>query len=274
MPLREADISATPIDDGSLTPIDGQMSNKRTDPNDRSLQPRSPMPKLVLFDPKSGEQETIELGNSHASSILTLEDYKRLNKRTTERGMITGLIGGGVLTYLVKRFMPKTPSRNALSLTFLFSSAFISFSSSRALLVSEILKIRAQAKANSMANGEMSDNAPPSDTMFQDATAFGGNSPRDLRSPENESRMQSTGRYVPPGYGFDPIKQENGRDVQNQNQNQNQSQNSIREELAKLNQRIPQQRTRYPKGRGLEGEVEEENEMRDPYATPGQPRLG
>ncbi|WVW83366.1 hypothetical protein I302_105385 [Kwoniella bestiolae CBS 10118] len=259
MPLREADISATPIDDGSLTPLEG--SSRSPTPKDRSNQPRSPQPKLVLFDPRSGQQETIELGS--ASSILTLEDYKRLNRRTTERGMITGLVGGGVLTYLVKRFMPRTPSRNALSLTFLFSSAFISYSTSRALLISEILRVRAQARSNALANGEIPDNAPPSDPMFSGSgsDAFGGNgiSPRDLRSPEGEARNESSGRYVPPGYN---TNQEGGM------------RGNVRDELAKLGGKVPQQRTRYPKGRGLEGEVEEENEMRDPYATPGQPRLG
>ncbi|WWC61359.1 uncharacterized protein I303_103940 [Kwoniella dejecticola CBS 10117] len=300
MPLREADLSATPIDDGSLTPLESSSANDRPrDPNDRSNQPRSPQPKLVLFDPRSGEQETIELGS--ASSILTLEDYKRLNRRTTERGMITGLLGGGVLTYLVRRFMPKTPSRNALSLTFLFSSAFISFSTSRALLVSEILRIRAQARANALSNGDMTlgDNAPPSDPMFSGSGLGGvigngsdtsggtnpsnrsyggsgnaydhGTSPRDLRSPESESRSQSSSSYTPPGYNTNS-------DLQRERDNSRMydRDSNVRDELAKLGKlpQIPQGRTRFPKGRGLEGEVEEENEMRDPYATPGQPRLG
>ncbi|OCF72087.1 hypothetical protein I204_07351 [Kwoniella mangroviensis CBS 8886] len=266
MPLREADISATPIDDvGSLTPMEGSSRPPNPNPNDRSNQPRSPQPKLVLFDPRSGQQETIELGSNSASSIMTLEDYKRLNRRTTERGMITGLVGGGVLTYLVKRFMPKTPSRNALSLTFLFSSAFISYSTSRGLLISEILKVRAQARAKALANGEIQDNAPPSDPMFSGVDTFGGNSPRDLRSPEGEARDQSTGRYVPPGYNSDGAGAGAGP-----------TRGNVMDELARLG-RLPTpqpQRTRFPKGRGLEGEVEEENEMRDPYATPGQPRLG
>ncbi|WWC69672.1 uncharacterized protein I206_103615 [Kwoniella pini CBS 10737] len=274
MPLREADLSATPIDDGSFIPSEAEASTRR-DPNDRSYQPRSPQPKLVLFDPRSGEQETIDLGS--ASSILTLEDYKRLNRRTTERGMITGILGGGVLTYLVRRFMPKTPSRNALSLTFLFSSAFISFSTSRALLVSEILKIRALARSKALSNGEMLDNSPPSDPMFSNSNSlnsdkFGsfntnnsgnGNSPKDLNSPENQSRSQSTSGYIPPKYDTDNSK------LYDKDSN-------LQDELAKLGKlpKIQQQRTRFPKGRGLEGEVEEENEMRDPYATPGQPRLG
>ncbi|OCF35295.1 hypothetical protein I316_02841 [Kwoniella heveanensis BCC8398] len=334
MPLREADLSATPIDDGSLTPLDTAPTSSSfpssRGPNDydpsaspspsrgSGPRPMSPQPKLVLFDPRSGQQETIDLGGS-ASSIMTLEDYKRLNRRTTERGMITGLIGGGVLTYLVKRFMPKsrTPSRNALSLTFLFSSAFISYSTSRGLLISEILRIRAQARQKALENGELpgGDNAPPSDSMFGDipgsgddnVTGFGrgfgngttsgsGTSPRDLRSPEQESRRDSPSGFTAPGYrrnddrdtsgtggypGVAPTRNANSIPISRQGSG------VVRDELSRLGQSQAgvgagggasiggaPQRTRWAKGRGLEGEVEEEGEMRDPYAAPGQPRLG
>ncbi|WVF72409.1 hypothetical protein IAT40_007224 [Kwoniella sp. CBS 6097] len=353
MPLREADLSATPIDDGSLAPLDTAPSSSSSSssflssrgPNDyanptaspsaaapgsqangqaNGPRPMSPQPKLVLFDPRSGQQETIDLGGS-ASSIMTLDDYKRLSRRTTERGIITGLIGGGLLTYLVKRFMPKTrtPSRNALSLTFIFSSSFISFSTSRGLLVSEILKIRAQARQKAIDNGELpgGDNAPPSDSMFGDTSSgsgaesgsgvfgsadngnngFGrgfrntsgsgtGTSPRDLRSPENESRRDSPSAYTPPGY-----RRSDDRDVTGAgpgvaptpgansmpSSRQGMSGGNVRDEISRLGQgqggasigNAPQ-RTRWAKGRGLEGEVEEEGEMRDPYAAPGQPRLG
>ncbi|WRT66936.1 uncharacterized protein IL334_003901 [Kwoniella shivajii] len=286
MPLREADMSATTIDDGSLTPLDDSAPGSRVQReggrSGPSSTPRSPQPRLVLFDPRSGEQETIDLGS--ASSILTLDDYKRINRKTTERGMITGLVGGGVLTYLVRRFLPKTPSRNALSLTFIFSSAFISFSTSRALLVSEILRIRSQARANALANGDMSDNAPPSDPMFSGADLFGGTSPGQLRSPEGEASRQSRGRYVPPGYNRNRNDDEisaaapgGPETITGRTQQQGQGQGgrmrgSVQDELNKIGQ--PPQRTRWAKGKGLEGEVEEENEMRDPYATAGQPRLG
>lgn len=107
MPLSEADISATPIDDGKpqcslssrpLTSPQGSFppTAQPKDPNDRSYAPRSPQPKLVLFNPRSGETETIDLGPS--SSVMTLEDYRNLNRQTTRRGMLTGLIGGGLLS--------------------------------------------------------------------------------------------------------------------------------------------------------------------------------
>ncbi|WVQ98525.1 hypothetical protein IAU59_005651 [Kwoniella sp. CBS 9459] len=349
MPLREADLSATPIDDGSLTPLDtaassfpsssgpNEFASPNASPSSSSIsdnnnnnnrtngpRPMSPQPKLVLFDPRSGQQETIDLGGS-ASSIMTLEDYKRLSRRTTERGMITGLLGGGLLTYLVKRFMPKTrtPSRNALSLTFLFSSAFISFSTSRGLLVSEILRVRAQARQKAMENGELpsGDNAPPSDSMFGDTSSSGlsssfgggggegggfgrgfgnttgtGTSPRDLRSPENESRRESPSGFTPPGYRRNDDRDNAGSTAGSRpgvaptpsansipTSRQGMPGGNVRDEMSRAVGQQPgagatigsvPQRTRWAKGRGLEGEVEEENEMRDPYAAPGQPRLG
>ncbi|WWD15738.1 hypothetical protein CI109_100160 [Kwoniella shandongensis] len=283
MPLTEADLSASSIDDGSLTPNDTPPAS--LDPNDRSNAPRSPKPQLVLFDPRSGQQETIDL--SSASSVLTLDDYKKLNKRTTERGMISGLIGGGVVTYLVKRFMPKTPSRNALSLTFLFSSAFISFSTSRALLVSEILKIRMKARQQALANGDLPDaggdgmsgfgggvgGSPQSDPMFSSGSSpFGsgsgtGDSPNDLSSPENQNRATRTQipRRFPP-----PTRQNVPQGGAERDPEFGERERQIRDELARLG-RAPE-RKRWAKGKGLEGEVEEENEMRDPYALPGLPR--
>ncbi|WOO81503.1 uncharacterized protein LOC62_03G005026 [Vanrija pseudolonga] len=45
----------------------------------------------------------------------------------------------------------------------------------------------------------------------------------------------------------------------------------LREELLGLGKQ-PRERTRWAKGRGLDGEVEEEAEMRDTYLRPGVPR--
>ncbi|KAK8869986.1 hypothetical protein IAR55_000556 [Kwoniella newhampshirensis] len=281
MPLSDADLSAAPIDDGSLTPNDTPTTP--FDPNDRSIAPRSPKPQLVLFDPRSGKSETIDL--SSASSVLSLEDYKKLNRRTTERGMISGLVGGGVLTYLVKRFFPKTPSRNALSLTFLFSSAFISYSTSRALLVSEILKIRAKARQQALTNGDLPDlgDTPRSDPIFDSSSAspFGnintntssnmssrvGDSPIDSPSPENRNRMNG---QIPRRFPTPPLGPRQGQG-QGQNPDSGERDRMIRDDLARLGQSVPE-RKRWAKGKGLEGEVEEENEMRDPYSLPGLPR--
>ncbi|WVR05004.1 hypothetical protein IAU60_002016 [Kwoniella sp. DSM 27419] len=304
MPLREADIAAPSIDDGSFDPTDqgAPSTSTSTDPNSPRNRPMSPMPKLVLFDSRSGQQEVIELGS--ASSILTMEDYKRLNRRTTERGMFTGLLGGGLLTYALKRLVPKTRalSRNALTLTFIFSSAFISYSTSRGLLISEILKVRAQARAKAIANGDLPDGSGPD--SFPDSTPGFGTSPSELRSPEREAQRGSPSPFTPPGYGRNddrdrqasPGRESHAQGMpvpvpgsasgsgpgagQAQAQTQARGQRpeggyaggNVRDELARLGQ--PRERTRWAKGKGLEGEVEEENEMRDPYATPGQPRLG
>nr|ODN83866.1 hypothetical protein L203_05266 [Cryptococcus depauperatus CBS 7841] len=267
MVLQEIDASSASIDDGSPTP----PNKSKKDPNDPSYAPRSP--KLVLFNPRSGESETIDL--SPASSVMTLEDYRRLNAKTTERGIFTGLFGGGLLTYLVNRFKPTPPSRNALVLTFLckyyihhvddtidivaVSSSFISYSTSRALLVSSILQIRAKARAQAMANGEYRDSAEPrsSDNLF-DITGM-GDSPSSLASPEAS--------------GFSRENDNSGiQTVDNGTKwGQPEPRGRVIDELARSGTRPPE-RMRYSKGKGLEGDVEEESEMRDPYALPGLPR--
>ncbi|WVO16955.1 hypothetical protein L204_104641 [Cryptococcus depauperatus] len=251
MVLQEIDASSASIDDGSPTP----PNKSKKDPNDPSYAPRSP--KLVLFNPRSGESETIDL--SPASSVMTLEDYRRLNAKTTERGIFTGLFGGGLLTYLVNRFKPTPPSRNALVLTFLLSSSFISYSTSRALLVSSILQIRAKARAQAMANGEYRDSAEPrsSDNLF-DITGM-GDSPSSLASPEAS--------------GFGHVNDNSGiQTVDNGSKwGQPEPRGRVIDELARSGTRPPE-RMRYSKGKGLEGDVEEESEMRDPYALPGLPR--
>ncbi|KAL0250228.1 hypothetical protein I308_102401 [Cryptococcus tetragattii IND107] len=254
MPLSEADISATPIDDGSFPP-----TTQPKDPSDRSYAPRSPQPKLVLFNPRSGETETIDLGP--ASSIMTLEDYRNLNRQTTRRGMLTGLIGGGLLTYLVKRFKSTPPSRNGLALTFLLSSSFISYSTSRALLLSYILQVRAKARSQAMANGELQDPATPgsADVTFDSFNA--GDSPATLPSSDSGSfgtpspTDQLPGRWRPP--------QQQGQQVNS----------NVREELARPRLGSTPNNAQWSQGRRMDGGPQGEGEMmNDPYGSPEQMR--
>ncbi|KIR58575.1 hypothetical protein I314_05414 [Cryptococcus bacillisporus CA1873] len=255
MPLSEADISATPIDDGSFPP-----TTQPKDPNDRSYAPRSPQPKLVLFNPRSGETETIDLGP--ASSVMTLEDYRNLNRQTTRRGMLTGLIGGGLLTYLVKRFKPTPPSRNGLALTFLLvSSSFISYSTSRALLLSYILQVRSKARSQALANGELQDPATPgsADVTFDSFST--GDSPATLPSSESGSfdtpnpTSQLPGRWRPP--------HQQGQQVNS----------NVGEELARARQGSSPNRAQWSQGRRMDGGPRGEGEMmNDPYGSPEQMR--
>ncbi|OXG38616.1 hypothetical protein C359_00605 [Cryptococcus neoformans Bt120] len=254
MPLSEADISAAPIDDGSFTP-----ATQPRDPNDRSYAPRSPQPKLVLFNPRSGETETIDLGP--ASSVMTLEDYRNLNRQTTHRGMLTGLIGGGVLTYLVKRFKPTPPTRNGLALTFLLSSSFISYSTSRALLLSHILQIRAKARSQAMTNGELQDPATPgsADVTFDSFST--GDTPATLPSSESSSFGTPNPKDQLPG---------RWRPAQQQGQQMN---SNVREELARAKLGNSPNRVDWSQGRRMDGGLRPEGEtMSDPYGSPDQMR--
>ncbi|TYJ54738.1 hypothetical protein B9479_004586 [Cryptococcus floricola] len=261
MVLPEADISATPIDDGSFAPSQPQ----KKDPNDRSFQPNSP--KLVIFNQRSGEKETIDLGK--ASSIMTMEDYRNLTRKCTERGMFGGLVGGGILTYLVKQFKPTPPSRNALALTFFLSASFFSFSSSRALLISEILKIREKARAMAIQNGDIPD---PAENLWGSdgpnvAGARGmGDSPRNLPPiPQATAPDPSlVGSPGPRGYATGQSGRPSG---------------AVGEELARARSGVSPDRAKWAQERNQPREQFEEDvpgpgegEMVDPYASLGATR--
>ncbi|WVQ71417.1 hypothetical protein IAR50_000954 [Cryptococcus sp. DSM 104548] len=262
MVLPEADISASPIDDGSFAPP------QKKDPNDRSFQPNSP--KLVIFNQRSGEKETIDLGK--ASSIMTMEDYRNLTRKCTERGMFGGLVGGGILTYLVKRFKPTPPSRNALALTFFLSASFFSFSSSRALLVSEILKIREKARAMAIQNGDIPD---PAENVWGGDNLANGPGARGVGdSPRNLPPIPQATAPEPSLVGSSNVGQRGYATGQGRGPS-----STVREKLAQARLGASPDRARWAQERDqpreqFEGDVPGpgEGEMVDPYASPGVSR--
>ncbi|KAJ9120437.1 hypothetical protein QFC24_005109 [Naganishia onofrii] len=77
-----------------------------------------------------------------ASRTMTMDDYKKIHRRTTEMGSFAGFGLGGLFTYAVAKVVKPPPSRNILFLTFFSSATMLSMLTTHYLLSDSVNTIR------------------------------------------------------------------------------------------------------------------------------------